>query len=113
MGAGTHANCATDALGGAPCGATNCVRTHAKCATDALGGAPYGATKRVRGVPKWVRVTMTMTMTMMCFPNARWGTVQMCMRRGATTASATRHPWPPLTVVRQIARPQCCENTAR
>eukprot|EP00959_Pyramimonas_sp_CCMP1952_P413665 8667626-Pyramimonas_sp.AAC.1 len=28
-------------------------RCHADFPSEALGGAPYGATKRVSGVPKW------------------------------------------------------------
>ena len=56
-----HAGPGTGAFGGAPYGATKCVRgvprwvrwAHAKAAAGAFGGVPHGATKRVRGVPKW------------------------------------------------------------
>eukprot|EP00959_Pyramimonas_sp_CCMP1952_P050209 1049307-Pyramimonas_sp.AAC.1 len=61
--AGTRANCATGALGGAPFRSTTKCEECAemgggdaceRCHWDPIGGAHYGTTKRVNGVPIWV-----------------------------------------------------------
>ena len=67
--------------------------THANCATEASGGAPHGATKRVRGVPKWVAMMVRMTAVMMMMTMMTAMMMLTMLTMTTTGAHLLIYPW--------------------
>ena len=86
------------------CGADRgCPTLPAATATPPSPAQLHCRRRRAEGGARKREEETMMTWIMYFFQGACWVSVQVCMRHGARTASATRHPWPPLTVVRQIS----------